>query len=76
MIAQLDFFVDVVNEPWGGRSPRGLTRVALGLIFKAGALEQHERFGFHPDQLGLFDEPDPQLPTYRGASTLLPLLGG
>ena len=22
------------GEPWGGRSPRGLTRVGLGLIFK------------------------------------------
>ncbi len=40
------------NEPWEGRSPRGLTRGHMGLIFKPQGAE-HERF-FDPEQLELW----------------------
>jgi len=40
--------------PWDGKSPRGLTRVGLGLIFNARALEKHERSFVDPKQLELW----------------------
>ena len=74
MIAiQLDLFDDVVRSPWGGRSPRGLTRAARSLIFKAGAAKKHERFVLDPQQYDLFDEGFIRPLYYRGAPTLLPL---
>jgi len=47
---ELNLFPD---EPWGGHSPRGLTRVGLGLIFKARATEARVIFE-DPMQMDLF----------------------
>jgi len=70
----LDLFPGV---PWGGRSPRGLTRVRLGLIFNARAEEPR---GFSRDQAQLVLWPVSKKPRRRkrlqqaaGAPTLLPL---
>ena len=52
--SQLDFWQEELDAlPWSGRSPRALTRVGLGLIFKARAAEG-ERFFADPNQCGLF----------------------
>ena len=42
-----------VDEPWEGRSPRGLTRGHLGIILKPEAAK-HERYFVDPDQLDMF----------------------
>ncbi len=52
---ELDLFP---GEPWGGRAPRGLTRVRLGLIFKAEAAPPRGAFK-HVDQLELFERDRP-----------------
>ncbi len=76
--AQLDLGL-YAGEPWGGRSPRGLTRVALGLILNPEVLRERERF-FDPAQLELwpagtaYESEGP--PVYRGAPLLLELLTG
>jgi len=63
------------GAPWGGRSPRGLTRVGLGVIFNA-ERESHE---VDPDPAQLDFWPCGSKatrvngPAYGGASTLLPL---
>jgi len=62
------------GEPWEGRSPRGLTRVGLGLIFKALAVESASDY-VDPLQLDLFPRRR-QRTIYSGsagAPTLLPL---
>ncbi len=58
--------------PWGGRSPRALTRVVLSGIFKAQAEKKRERFDL-TDQIDMFD-PSTEAPRiYRGAPLLVPL---
>ena len=71
---ELDLFPD---EPWGGVSPRGLTRGHLGFIFKPEA-QKHARF-FDPEQIELFPRRRStrtrnirRIPS-AGAVTLLPL---
>ena len=69
---QLDLWqAELVAMPWGGQSPRALTRAAKRFIFKARAVKD-ERFFSDPTQLKLFDEQIPG-PRYTGASTLIPL---
>jgi len=64
---------DVVLEiPWSGRSPRGLTRVANSLIFKAQAAKKRERSVLSV-QYDLFDPSAGHLERYRGAPSLLSL---
>ncbi len=60
--------------PWGGRSPRALTRVGLGLILKAQAKKSVSDFVRDPRQLDfwLAEEKAPRV--YRGAPLLLPLM--
>ncbi len=61
------------GEPWEGRSPRGLTRVGLGLILKAQAVKSASDFR-DPLQLDLFPRRR-QRTSYqsRTAPLLLPL---
>jgi len=62
------------GEPWEGRSPRALTRVNMGLIFKALAEESASDF-VDPLQLDLFPRRR-QRPRFTGgasAPSLLPL---
>ena len=58
--------------PWAGRSPRGLTRVHLGLILKPRGVKSVSDL-FEPIQIDLwpakFEKPPEQ---YRGAPSLLP----
>ncbi len=63
---------DVRSLPWSGRSPRGLTRVALGLILKPRGEKSVSDF-VDPDQcvLRLTGRRVPR--EYRGAPLLLPL---
>ena len=61
-----------MKEPWGGQSPRDLTREGKRRILKAGAVEKHERFGFG-EQLELWPELTRRGPVYDGAPSLLPL---
>ncbi len=61
-----------LNLPWGGRSPRGLTRVALSSIFEAQAVQKHKRHR-DPRQMDLFARAVKGPPVYRGAPLLVPL---
>ena len=53
---QREFELDDVRLvlPWGGRSPRELTRARVSFIFKAGAVKKRERIR-DPRQLDLFE---------------------
>ncbi len=71
---ELDLFP---GEPWHGRSPRGLTRARLGLIFKPQGVRPR---GFSRDHMQLEIWPVTSKAARRkmpqeapGASTLLPL---
>ncbi len=60
------------REPWGGRSPRDLTRVGLGIILKPRG--QKSISDLLSAQLDLFDVADEDAPSlWEGAPTLLPL---
>jgi len=59
--------------PWGGRSPRDLTREGIRRIFEARAGEKHESFFVDPDQFDLFRAAIRGRRRYGGAPTLLPL---
>ncbi len=75
---QLDFWpLEVAALPWGGRSPRELTRSFNTFIFEARADPVTCRFR-DPNQLQLSLErrSDSQGPVYDGAPLLLPLTGG
>ena len=59
--------------PWQGQAPRGLTRVGLGLIFTAGAVESASDF-VDPLQLDLFPRRRERISYQsRTAPSLLPL---
>ncbi len=64
---ELDLFKGV---PWGGRSPRALTRVALSIIFKPEGVREDSIF-FDMRQIDLFKKSGPR--RFAGASPLLPL---
>ncbi len=69
---ELDLFP---GEPWQGRSPRALTRVGVGFIFKPEGVEAREFFDT-ADQLlfSLLEAPRPngeKPPQYEGAPLLL-----
>ena len=67
---QLDLWqVELDALPWQGRSPRGLTRARLSVIFKPEA-QKHERFFVDLDQFDLFRAAITEFPWYRGASCL------
>ena len=75
---QLDLpFREFREEPWGGRSPRALTRGHLGLIFKARAVESASAVFVDPRQFDLFDAGKRRNLRRRAAApsafTLLPL---
>ena len=61
------------GEPWEGKSPRALTKVALGLIFKPGGAKKRERFAFDDRQIEMFPEAIKEPRQYGGAPSLLPL---
>ncbi len=60
------------REPWNGRSPRDLTRVALGIILKPRAVKSMSDF-VDPDQLMLDLWPNKAPSLWDGAPSLLPL---
>ncbi len=68
-----------VNEPWEGKSPRGLTRGHLGIIFNPRGEKKDACGRLQPSQLLLWPaKKDPELRLERGsftAETLLPLPG-
>jgi len=70
---QFGFMRDMVisREPWGGRSPRGLTRVGLGLILQPWAEKSVSEIDCA--QLDMFAMKEAS-PLYRGAPLLIPLL--
>ena len=65
--------------PWGGRSPRSLTRVRQGLtsvdlsLFSRREPQKDDRFLVDPDQYDLFRAAIPGRRRYGGAPMLLPL---
>ena len=70
---QLDLWQSEVDAlPWGGRSPRALTRGFAVSIFKARAVKGRPQLRWD-DQLDFFAAPD-EGPLYQGAPSLLPLL--
>ena len=70
--------VDLARQPWGGRSPRGLTRVALSTIFKAQAAKERSVSWRDVNQFDLWLPMKRAPAKYAGAPLLLPLsaLGG
>ncbi len=67
---ELDLFPD---EPWGGHSPRALTRARLGLIFKPQGVETRVTF-LDPLQVLMFPRRRQRSKEQsRTAPTLLPL---
>ena len=67
---ELDLFP---GEPWGGYSPRGLTRVGLGVILKPRGVRARVRFS-DPLQTEMFPRRRQRLiQESRTAPTLLPL---
>ena len=72
---QLSFFeggLYSLRDPWCGRSPRALTRVALGLILKPRAEKSVSDF-VDPEQYDLWPSGQKDGPLYEGAVPLLPL---
>ncbi len=61
-----------LRVPWEGRSPRALTRVALGLILKTRG-EKSVSEVIDPEQYDLFDAERAPPGLWEGAPTLLPL---
>ena len=68
----LDLDDQRVRVPWGGSSPRSLTRAARALFSKR-ELQKDDRFFVDPDQLTLFPEAIVGPRRYGGAPCLLPL---
>jgi len=62
----------IVKVPWDGRSPRALTRVALGITLKAQAKKSASDF-VDPEQYDLWLPLKERPPRYSGAAPLLPL---
>ncbi len=70
---QLDLWQDEVDAmPWGGVSPRALTK-ASKVLYSRREPEQPERFIVDLDQIDLFPEAIRLPPPSGGAPTLLPL---
>jgi len=78
MYEQLELRLGDVQKvvPWGGRSPRDLTRAKKVLFFNREGQRTTDLFG--SGQLDLFGDAITKRPPYGGASTLLPLpeIGG
>jgi len=72
---ELELGLPSVQIPWGGQSPRSLTRVQRGLFLKR-ERRKDDRFFADPNQLGLFPEAKRGRRRYGGAPLLLPLPGG
>jgi len=69
---ELDLGDERVRVPWGGRSPRDLTRVQIGLFLER-EREEHGCFLADPRQYDLFRAAITGRPQYGGAPLLLPL---
>ena len=63
--------MDLSMLPWRGRSPRGLTRVALGIILKAQAGEERSNLYVDEDQIVLWADRLKGPFVYEGAPLLL-----
>ena len=73
---QLDLWPSwVARLPWGGHSPRSMTRGALTrVLFLKRERREDDRFFADEDQLEMFTG-DRRAPPYGGSPTLLPLPG-
>ena len=73
---QYDLFPEEVGRlPWGGRSPRGLTRGA-NLLYLRREPQKDERFFVDPEQTDLFPAAITGPLQYEGAPLLLEVLDG
>jgi len=72
--AQLELGLDDVRLkiPWGGRSPRDLTRAGIALFLKR-ERQKDDRFFVDPDQVEFELAGKKGPPRYEGASLLIPL---
>ena len=69
---QYDLFPgDLERLPWGGRSPRSLTKGAIALFLRREP-QKDERFFVDENQGDLFGRPERGPPQYEGAPLLLP----
>ena len=67
---QLDLWQSEVDAmPWGGRSPRSLTRVRMSLFFEQ-ERQKHERFFVDENQVDMFKRAKKAPRIYRGAPLL------
>jgi len=72
-MAQLDLWGWSVDDlPWGGQSPRALTRAAKALFLRREP-QKDDSFFVDPDQYDLFLAAITGRPQYGGAPSLLPL---
>jgi len=70
-MAQLDLWPSEVSRiPWGGRSPRSLTRANLSLFLRREP-QKDDRFFVDPNQYDLIRAAIPGRPQYGGAPLLL-----
>jgi len=72
MAMQYDLFLEVAVLPWGGRSPRDLTKARISLFLRREP-QKDERFFVDPDQIDMFRRRQKKSPQYGGSPTLLPL---
>ena len=71
LATQYDLFVDVARVPWGGRSPRSLTRARIALFLRREP-QKDERFFVDVNQIDLFRRRQKKAPLgTRGAPLLL-----
>jgi len=67
---QMNFFYDVFLVPWGGASPRSLTRGRKALFLRRKP-QKDERFFVDPEQYDLFRRRQRKAPwKYQGAPSL------
>ncbi len=73
VLAQLELEVAHRDEslPWGGRSPRGLTKARKGLFLRQEPPKSVSEFA-DPDQIEMFAQRQIR-PLYEGPAPLLPL---
>jgi len=70
MAIQLNFFYDVTLVPWGGASPRSLTKARKALFLRREP-QKDARQREHPDQIDMFRRRQRKAPlVLRGAPLL------
>jgi len=69
---QLSLDLGLADPPWGGQSPRALTRAAKALFLRREP-QKDDRFFVDPDQYDMFPAAIRRRFRYGGAPSLLPL---